>query len=227
MVQFISAWEFALKNLKYLFILILPVMIGEMAVAYLLIPLNGMDPLDLNEYLSDNSELRQNIMLASLVLIILSVALKGGIMIAFQTIVSGEGPNPINALYSGFKKFFPLFGASILSFLLICLGFVLLILPAFYFMGRVYLFPAYIMLENKGVMDSLRSSWEATDEHGTKLFFLTLVFSVLSLIASMSISSIIFEGNLIAGIISAGLIEYIILLPWTYIYFSLYKSINS
>jgi hypothetical protein len=189
--------------------------------------MNGMTPLDLTEYLSDNSELRQSIMLASLVAIILIVSLTGGIMIAFQTIVSGKSPNPINALYAGFKKFLPLLGASILSFLLISLGFVLLVLPGFYFMGRLYLFPAYIMLENKGVMDSLRSSWEATDEYGTKLFFLTFAFFVLTLVAAISVQSIIFTGNLTAGIISAGLIEYIILLPWTYIYFSLYKSLKN
>ena len=224
MNQFIAAWEFALKNLQYLFLLVLPVMVSEMLVAYLLIPIDGMDPMDINEYISGNVA---SIMTASLLAIALSVSLTGGLMVAYQSIVLQESSNPINALSAGFKKFLPLLGATILSSLLIGLGAILLILPAFYFMGRVYLFPAYIMLENKGVMDSLRSSWEATDEHGTKLFFLTLVFSVLTLIASMSISSIIFEGNLIAGIISAGLIEYIILLPWTYIYFSLYKSINS
>ena len=227
MNQFIAAWEFALKNFQYLFLLVLPVMVSEMLLVYLLIPVNGMTPLDLTEYLSDNSELSQSIMLASLVVIILIVSLTGGIMIAFQTVVSGKGPNPINALYAGFKKFFPLLGASILSFLLISLGFILLVLPGFYFMGRLYLFPAYIMLENKGVMDSLRSSWEATDEYGTKLFFLTFTFFVLTLVAAIPVQSIIFKGNLAAGIISAGLIEYIILLPWTYIYFSLYKSLKN
>ena len=54
MNQFIAAWEFALKNFQYLFLLVLPVMVSEMLVAYLLIPIDGMDPMDINEYMSGN-----------------------------------------------------------------------------------------------------------------------------------------------------------------------------
>ena len=221
---FIAAWEFALKNFRYLFLLVLPVMVSEMLIAYLLIPLDGMDPMDVSEYMSGNAK---SIMIVSLIAIILSVSLTGGLMAAYQSIILQENSNPINALFAGFKKFFPLFGATILSSLLIGLGIILLILPAFYFMGRLYLFPAYIMFEDKGVMNSLRSSWEATDEHGATLFFLTLIFSILTIIPGALISGVIFQGNPLAGIIGAGLIEYIFVLPWMYIYFSLYKSINS
>ena len=180
--------------------------------------------MDINEYMSGNVA---SIMIVSLIAIVLSVSLTGGLMVAYQSIMSQEASNPINALSAGFKKFFPLLGATILSSLLIGLGAILLILPAFYFMGRVYLFPAYIMFEDKGVMDSLRSSWEATDEHGTTLFFLTFVFFVLTLVAGSLMSGVIFDGNPVAGTIGAGLVEYICILPWMYIYFSLYKSIKS
>ena len=224
MNQFIAAWEFALKNFQYLFLLALPVMVSEMLVAYLIMPLEGMDPVDVSEYMSGNVT---SIMIASLIAIVLSVSFTGGLMIAYQSIMMQKNSNPINALFAGFQKFFPLFGATILSSLLIFLGLILLILPAFYFMGRLYLFPAYIMFKNKGVMDSLRSSWEATDEHGATLFFLTLIFFILTIVPGTLISGVIFQDNSFAGIIGAGLIEYIIILPWMYIYFSLYKSINS
>ncbi len=224
MNQFIAAWEFALNNFQYLFLLALPVMVSEMLVAYLIMPLEGMDPVDVTEYMSGNLT---SIMIASLIAIVLSVSFTGGLMIAYQSIMMQKNSNPINALFAGFQKFFPLFGATILSSLLIFLGLILLILPAFYFMGRLYLFPAYIMFKNKGVMDSLRSSWEATDEHGATLFFLTLIFFILTIVPGTLISGVIFQDNSFAGIIGAGLIEYIIILPWMYIYFSLYKSINS
>ena len=224
MNQFIAAWEFALKNFQYLFLLALPVMVSEMLVAYLIMPLEGMDPVDVSEYMSGNVT---SIMIASLIAIVLSVSFTGGLMIAYQSIMMQKNSNPINALFAGFQKFFPLFGATILSSLLIFLGLILLILPAFYFMGRLYLFPAYTMFKNKGVMDSLRSSWEATDEHGATLFFLTLIFFILTIVPGTLISGVIFQDNSFAGIIGAGLIEYIIILPWMYIYFSLYKSINS
>ena len=74
-------------------------------------------------------------------------------------------------------------------------------------MGRVYLFPAYIMFEDKGVMDSLRASWEATDEHGTTLFFLTFVFFVLTLVAGSLMTGVIFDGNPVAGTIGAGFVS--------------------
>ena len=135
MSQFIAAWEFALKNFQYLFLLVLPVMVSEMLVAYLLIPIDGMDPMDINEYMSGNVA---SIMIVSLIAIVLSVSLTGGLMVAYQSIMSQKASNPINALLAGFKKFFPLLGATILSSLLIGLGAILLILPAFYFMGRVY-----------------------------------------------------------------------------------------
>ena len=76
-------------------------------------------------------------------------------------------------------------------------------------------------------MDSLRASWEATDEHGTTLFFLTFVFFALTLVAGSLMTGVIFDGNPVAGTIGAGLVEYICILPWMFIYFSLYKSIKS
>ena len=63
-------------------------------------------------------------------------------------------------------------------------------------------------------MDSLRSSWEATDEHGTTLFFLTFEFFALTLIAGSLMSGVIFDGNPVAGTIGAGLVEYICILPF-------------
>ena len=224
MNQFIAAWEFSLKNFQYLFLLVLPVMVSEIVVAYLLIPVNGMeDPIDILEYISGNTN---SLGLASLVALILSVSLTGGLRLGYQSVLTRKGI-PIDCLFGGIKKFFPLLGASILATLLIGLGAILLILPAFYFMGRVYLAPAYIVFEDKGVFESLRSSWDATDAHGTTLFFLTFVFFVLTAAAGGIVTFLVFEVSPVAATIGAGLIEYIFLLPWIYIYFSLYKSIKS
>ena len=78
------------------------------------------------------------------------------------------------------------------------------------------------MLENKGVIESLKLSWENTDEHGGTLFSLTLVFALLSLILAL-ISTSMFDTGLVQ-ILIAGIIEYVIVVPWIYIYYSLYKS---
>ena len=35
-----------------------------------------------------------------------------------------------------------------------------------------------------------------------------------------------FADNVIGSIVSAGLVEYLILIPWSFVYFSLYKSLQ-
>ena len=79
-----------------------------------------------------------------------------------------------------------------------------------------------MMMENKGVFDSLKSSWEATDEHGGTLFGLTLLFIVIMLIPSSIFTSMLDPG--FTQIMILGVFEYVIVIPWSYMYFSLYKS---
>jgi hypothetical protein len=79
-----------------------------------------------------------------------------------------------------------------------------------------------MMMENKGVFDSLKLSWEATDEHGSTLFGLTLLFLVVMLIPSSIFTSILDPG--LTQIMILGVFEYVVVIPWSYMYFSLYKS---
>ena len=79
-----------------------------------------------------------------------------------------------------------------------------------------------MMIENKGVMDSLKLSWEATDEHGGTLFGLTLLFIVIMLIPSSIFTSLLDPG--FTQIMILGIFEYVIVIPWSYLYFSLYQS---
>ena len=79
------------------------------------------------------------------------------------------------ALFQGFKKFFPFIWSIYLCVIAVFFGLLLLILPGVYVGARLALFPSFMMMENKGVLDSLKLSWEATDEHGGTLFGLTLL----------------------------------------------------
>ena len=72
------------------------------------------------------------------------------------------------------------------------------------------------------ILDSLKLSWEATDEHGGTLFGLTLLFILITLIPSSIFSSLLDPG--LTQIIILGLFEYAIVIPWSYMYFSLYQS---
>ena len=100
-----------------------------------------------------------------------------------------------------------------------------MILPGIYLGARLALFPAFIMLEEKGVIDSLKLSWEKTDEHGGTLFGLTLLFILLTSITSGIFSLLLDQG--IVQLLILGIVEYVIVIPWVYVYYSLYQSQKS
>ena len=174
---------------------------------------------DIVEFFSSNGGL---IGIMGLLGMILSVSFLGALHLSFDAKSSNVSIEPLNALFAGLKKFFPLFGAYILSAIVVFFGLLLLILPGVYVGARLALFPAYIMLENKGVMESLKLSWENTDEHGGTLFGLTIIFVLLSIILASIFSSVLDSGLVQLGVL--GIVEYVIIVPWIYIYYSLYKS---
>lgn len=220
MNQFRSAWNFYFNNWQFFAVLAAPVFFVEVAVAYLVIPLeNVTQPDDIVDFFSSNLG---PIGLLGFLGMILSISFLGGMHVAFDAKYSDSSIEPLNALLSGFKKFFPLFGAYILSAIVVFFGLLLLILPGIYVGARLALFPAYIMLQNKGVLESLKLSWENTDEHGGTLFSLTIIFALLSIVLA-SIFSFVLDTGLVKVVI-LGIVEYVIIIPWIYIYYSLYKS---
>ena len=223
MQQFQSAWAFFLNNFSLLVLIVLPVAVLESGIGYLIVPLENMAPEDMLEYLSGNATPLAVLGLISMVLV---VALPGALVVAFNNIMEKQPIFFIDALTAGIKKFFPLLLASILATLAVFVGFLLLVLPAFYFMGRLYLFPSYVMLEGMGATAALSKSWEVTDPHGGRLFLLTPVFFTLSIGLATLLTSFVFADNVIGSIVSAALVEYLILIPWSFVYFSLYKSLQ-
>ena len=219
MNQFYNAWNFYFNNWQYFALLAAPVFVVEIAIAYLLIPIENISPEDLTEFFGDNIFL---IGILSAAGTVLSVAFLGGLFKAFDAKSSASEIEPMSALLSGVQKFFPLFGAYILSIIAVFFGLLLLILPGIYLAARLALFPAFIMLEGKGVIDSLKLSWEKTDEYGGTLFGLTLLFIILTSVLSGIFSSFLDQG--VVQILILGIFEYVIIIPWVYVYYSLYQS---
>ena len=223
MNQFKSAWNFYLNHWQYFALLAAPVLAIEVVTAQLIAPLGSdamlENPEDLAEFVASNG-----IYMAILGLlgIIASVSFVGGLIAAFDSKTSDYSLDPMAALFIGFKKGLPLLGAYILCAIAVFFGLLLLILPGIYVGARLALFPSYMMMENKGVFDSLKSSWEATDEHGGTLFGLTLLFIVIMLIPSSIFTSMLDPG--FTQIMILGIFEYVIVIPWSYMYFSLYQS---
>ena len=224
MQQFLSSINFCLSNIGYLFILCLPVMTLEVALASLLASVDfqaGSDAAAL-EAIGNISGQFFVLVLASL---ILSVALSGGCMAAFRSLTHAGSLTPYQALLQGLKNFFPLLWANILHSFAYGLGFLMLVLPGFYLYGRLGLFPLFIMFEGKGAMDSLGESWNLTEEVATKLFALTAIFMGIQFIFGF-IGGILDSNSSLWFLLATVIIKYITLMPLFYLFFSLYESVK-
>ena len=225
MQQFFSSISFCLSNIGYLFILCLPVMTLEIALASLIASLDIQSGSD-TAALEAIGQISAQVFFLVFVSLIFSVALSGGCMTAFRSL-SGDGLiSPYQALFEGLKKFFPLLWANILHSCAYGLGFLMLILPGFYLYGRLGLFPLFVMFENKGVMDSLGESWNTTDEVATKLFTLTAIFMSIQLGFGL-FGGIIGTDGLLWFLIASTIVKYATLMPLFYLFFSLYESVKN
>jgi hypothetical protein len=223
MNQFKHAWNFAFNNWQYFLILAAPVMAVEIATASLISPMqNVTQPEDFMIFINDNGTAIGTIGILGM---LLSISFVGGLFVSYNAKDEGIDIEPLSALLAGFKKFFPILGAYLLASIAIFFSAFLLILPAFYIAGRLSLFSPLIMLENKSITESLQLSWERTDEHGGTLFGLTLLFFSITMLAASVVQSLLVPG--IAQYILLGLVEYIIVIPWGYVYFSLYRSFKT
>ena len=142
---------------------------------------------DIQEFMNLNAA---TILALGLVLVLVSTAFIGALVSGYESINLSVNRSSVDLYSDGFRKLLVLFGANILFLIAIIFGFLMLILPAFYLMGRLSLFPSLIMFENEGVTKSLGRSWEMTDEYGGKLFGITLFFWGGTLITSLIISFI-------------------------------------
>ena len=224
MQQFLSSINFCLNNIGYLFILCIPVITIEVALASLIGSIDIQTSSD-SAALEALREISFEFFILLIASLILSVALSGGSMVAFHSLSNESSVTPYQALFAGLKKFFPLLWANILHSIAYGLGFLMLILPGFYLYGRLGLFPLFIMFEEKGAMDSLGESWNLTEEFATKLFLLTTTFMGIQLIFAFLGGSIDADGGLVY-LITTTLIKYATLMPLFYLFFSLYKSVK-
>ena len=223
MDQFKSSWLFALNNWKYFTALALPLIVVESLMGYLIIPLGEMtQPEDFLNYIQSNLAV---IAIVVIVALILQISFLGGLWISYLSIDKGEMINPFNALQGGLYRFFHIFGAYIIVTIASGFGYLLLIIPGIYLSARFSLFVPQIIFEENKVLESIGTSWEKTDEHGSKLFMFTLVFFILIFLTVITLQSIIPTGILQTIILA--IVEYIFIIPLGYIYFTLYKSLKT
>jgi len=207
--------------------LCLPVFILEIALSYLVMSM-GIDG-DTSEgaVLEIFSSVANEFVLLILLSLVLSVSLTGAVMVAFKSFEDSQKILPYQALFIGFKKFFPLLWANLIHSLAYGIGFIMLVLPGFYLYSRLGLFSAYIMFEGKSAMDAISESWQDTETHQIKLFVLTSTFLGIQILFGLIGS--FGEGSLntsLLFLIAASLVKYMTLMPLFYLYFSLYQSLK-
>ena len=118
---------------------------------------------------------------SSLFAMVVSAFLQVGLLRMQLVAARGEEAS-LGLLFSGADRFLPMIGYSLLSALLIMLGFVLFIIPGVILSLGFALGPYYLVDQQKGVVDSLKSSWEATSGNRGDLFLFGLVSACLILL---------------------------------------------
>ena len=221
MNQLKPAFRFTNLNIMYFMTLALPVIAIDAVLFYLISPIGLMIPDDMILYLQDNWII---FMIVSITGIYLKIAYVGGLSLSINCIENNEGISPTKALQYGGRKFIILLGCMIITGFFITIGFLLLILPGLYLTARFSLVPFYVMLENKQIGSSIKSSWENTDEYGGRLFQYILFFTVFEIVLALLFGALIPDGIFNTVLIS--IVQYILIVPLYYIYFSLYKSVT-
>ena len=160
-----------------------------------------------------------------LVSICISTTFSGAVILAYRDIDNGTTVNILKLYFVAFRHFITLLGVSLLQGFIFGFGLLLLVLPGFYFLGRLGMSTSYVMLGGQKAFEALGNAWENSDVHGVRLFFLCLFFLGVQLLFGLVGSLIIQEENVIFIVLTT-IVKYITTIPLTYLFYSLYKSLN-
>jgi uncharacterized membrane protein len=110
----------------------------------------------------------------------LGIFLQVGMVRMFLAAVR-ERPAPLSLLFSGGDRFLPMFGAMMLTGLVVGVGTVLLVVPGVIAYLGLWLGKFYVVDRQQGAIESLQSSWRDTDGNRLDLFVFALVYFALIL----------------------------------------------
>ena len=204
--QLLSALLFFKNHFPILLNLCLPLIIIEVVASL------GIVNLGINETMSNDLVIETiqpvafPLLILSLLSLTLTMAFYGAMMLTFKGIDENIDFNILNIYWASIKKFFPLLWSTMLASIAWAVGLILLILPGFYLFGRLGMYPAYIMFENKGAIESLSNAWNASDQEGARLFFLTTIFLGSQFLLGLIIGSL-FIKNAVVFIVVAVMVN--------------------
>ncbi len=85
------------------------------------------------------------------------------------------------------KYFVNLLASSILFFIIVGVGFILLIVPGIYLALRLQFYSYYVVDKNAGITDSLKMSWEKTRGKVFDLFLFALLLIALNILGALAL----------------------------------------
>lgn len=94
-------------------------------------------------------------------------------------------PDVSEALALSVRKFVPLLAAHILYYLIIMFGFIFLLIPGIFLSVKLYYFQYFILFDNKGVIESLRLSWQMVKGNWWRTALLLVIWGILGSISAL------------------------------------------
>ena len=159
-------------------------------VIALMIPLMGM----MNDPTGDPTAMGLTFIAIGLVTILWYPVMWGALMLSASERYLGREIETGEAVRRAFGKFGTLLGSWVAKWVIVTIGFFLLIVPGFYFIARYFAIPATVLFENRGVGDSLnRSSQLSIGQKGRILGTLALAWMILF--------GIVFAFSMVVGVI--------------------------
>jgi len=123
-------------------------------------------------------------------LLLLNLFMMGYLKNCFQSL-EGEEPQ-FSAYGQNFGKLLSFLVANILCVIMIIIGLALLIVPGIYLALRLQFFYAYMADDNTGVIESFKRSWDITKGQSLKLFLLTLIMVLITIVGMIALLAGVF-----------------------------------
>ena len=131
----------------------------------------------------ERGELPPSLILIKIVNALISIVIGAGLTRAALNVSSG-GEASIGDLFGQTGKILSIIGASLLVYLIIAVGFILLIVPGIYLAIRLSFFMTAIVDRNLGPVEALKYSWQITTNNALPIFGLMLL-SMLIILAGV------------------------------------------
>ena len=238
MDQFNSSWRFVFKNFKSLVSFGLPWLIFSIiSISFISdkLPQVQIDEnLDINRLIEIYFQWYEanalQLFIISQTINIMFIFFIASLAVQFKNISDmGNAQSFFKVSKTIYLKIPYLFFAFFVTNILVQIGIMVLIFPGIYLFARLSLYPLYISLEHRGPIESLKCSWNATDEFGSRLTQYTLLFGFL-LILIILLTADLLALSLLGAILVVPVILFEIIIfsmALSYIYFSLYKYIKN